>query len=193
MMIGRGGARWGRTTSLRHSSIPIACVPSNSTIFQVQHGKARGGNAGAIPKLTHLELWWFSGSVTPVLPDSFLGGSALRLRTLKLCDIAVPALPNLLLSASDLVTLSISRLPDPEYISPASMVACLSSLSRLQTLSFGFPFQPPQSRDDQPSPPPQTRAVFPALTDLTFEGKTKYLDDFLARIDTPVLNKFSCH
>jgi len=143
------------------------------------------------PELTHLELLWPSGSVMPVLPDSFLGGSALRLRTLKLCDIAVPALPNLLLSASDLVALSISRLPDPEYISPTSMVACLSSLSRLQTLSFGFPFQPPHSRDDQPSPPPQTRAVFPALTDLTFEGMTEYLDDFLARIDTPVLNKFS--
>ncbi|KAI0302762.1 hypothetical protein BC826DRAFT_966032 [Russula brevipes] len=140
------------------------------------------------PELTHLDLWWSlsSGSFPPVLPDLFLDGSAPRLRTLKLRDIAVPALPNLLLSASNLVTLSISHLRYSEYISPASMVACLSSLSRLQTLSYMFPFQP-----DQPSPPPETRAVFPALTDLTVEGVTEYLDDFLARIDTPVLNKFS--
>ncbi|KAI0302751.1 hypothetical protein BC826DRAFT_1101598 [Russula brevipes] len=140
------------------------------------------------PELTDLDLWWSSDSFMPALPDSFLSGSAPRLRTLKLCDIAVPALPNLLLSASDLVTLSILPLPYPEYISPASMVACLSSLNRLQTLSFGFQYQ---FRNDQPSPPPQTRAVFPALTDLTFEGMTGYLDDFLSRIDTPVLNKFS--
>jgi len=71
------------------------------------------------------------------------------------------------------------------------MVACLCSLSRLQTLSFGFPFPPPRSRYDQPNPPPRTRAVLPALTDLTFHGAAHYLDDFLARIDTPVLNKFS--
>ncbi|KAI0281522.1 hypothetical protein BC826DRAFT_1069289, partial [Russula brevipes] len=68
----------------------------------------------------------------PVLPDSFLGGSAPRLRTLKLRDIAFPALPNLrvLLSASDLVTLSISRLPHPGYTlpTPETMVACLSTL-----------------------------------------------------------------
>jgi hypothetical protein len=89
------------------------------------------------PELTHLDLWWSSGNTfTPLLPDSFLGGSAPRLRTLKLRDIPFPALPNLLLSASDLVTLSISRLPHPGYISPEAMVACLSSLNRLQTLSF---------------------------------------------------------
>jgi hypothetical protein len=142
------------------------------------------------PELTHLDLWWSSGRFTPgpVLPDSFLGGSAPRLRTLKLRDIACPALRNLLLSASDLVTLSLWDLPHSGYISPEAMVTCLSSLNKLQTLSFGFQFE---SDPDQPSPPPQTRAVLPALTDLTFEGMTHYLDDFLARIDTPVLNKFS--
>ncbi|KAI0302779.1 hypothetical protein BC826DRAFT_966043 [Russula brevipes] len=138
------------------------------------------------PELTYLSLWSNGGS-TPVLPDSFLGGSAPRLRTLKLPGIAFRALPNLLLSASDLVTLSFSR--HLGYISPEAMVACLSSLNRLKSLSFGS--QSPRSRPDQPSPPPQTRVVLPALTDLAFHGAAHYLDDFLARIDTPVLNKFS--
>jgi len=74
------------------------------------------------------------------------------------------------------------------------MAACLSSLNRLQTLSLGFhlhflggdPSQSPRSR-----PSPQTRVVLPALTDLTFEGTCDYSEDFLARIETPILNKFS--
>jgi hypothetical protein len=145
------------------------------------------------PELTYLRLW-SNGRSTPDLPDSFLGGSAPRLRTLKLCNISFPALPNLLLSASDLVYLSLRGVPHSGYISPEAMVAGLSSLSRLKSLSLGF--QSRLSRPDQPSPPPQTRVVLPALTDLSFQGMIDYLEDFLARIDTPVLNKFSmlsCH
>ncbi|KAI0302752.1 hypothetical protein BC826DRAFT_431726 [Russula brevipes] len=140
------------------------------------------------PELTYLRLWSDVKS-TPVLPDSFLGGSALLLRKLKLRGISLSALPNLLLSASDLLSLSLYGVPHSGYISPEAMVACLSSLNRLRTLSLGF--QSPRSRPDQPSPPPQTRVILPALTDLFFGGMTDYLEDFLARIDTPVLNKFS--
>ncbi|KAI0284516.1 hypothetical protein BC826DRAFT_1189934 [Russula brevipes] len=144
------------------------------------------------PELTHLVLTNMVLEKLPVLPDSFLAGSAPRLQTLKLCHISFPALPDLLLSASDLVHLSFTRLPHSEFISPESMVACLSSLNRLQTLSLGFhlhywvPSQSPRSR-----PFPQTRVVLPALTDLTFEGTCDYSEDFLARIETPILNKFS--
>jgi hypothetical protein len=140
------------------------------------------------PELTYLRLW--SDDVyAPILPDSFLGGSAPRLRKLKLRDISFPALPNLLLSAGDLVYLSLRGVRHSEYISPEAMVACLSSLTRLESLSFGF--QSRLSRPYQPSPPPETRVVLPALTDLTFQGMAHYLNDFLARIDTPVLSKFS--
>jgi hypothetical protein len=163
------------------------------TIFQVQRGSTRRGNAGAIPRADTSGRYglWLKIDDTPVLPlpDSFLGGSAPRLRTLRLMGIPFPALPNLLLSATDLVDLSLWRLPHSGYISPESMVACLSSLNRLKSLDLGF--QSPLSRPDQPSPPPQTRVVLPALTNLTFAGMTDYSEDFLARIDTPVLNKFS--
>jgi hypothetical protein len=142
------------------------------------------------PELTYLWLW-FSGGPVPVLPNSFLGGSAPRLRTLKLGNISFPAASNLLLSASDLVNLSFCDIPHSGYISPEAMVACLSSLNRLESLRLGFKSDPHRSFPDQFSPPPQTRVVFPALTDLTFQGMADYLDDFLSRIDTPVLNKFS--
>jgi len=126
---------------------------------------------------------------TPVLPlpDSFLGGSAPRLQTLKLCHISFPALPNLLLSATDLVDLSLTRLPHSGYISPEAMVACLSSLYRLKSLQLRF--ASPLSRPDQPSQPPQTRVVLPALTNLILAVMAKYSEDFFARIDTPVLNQ----
>jgi hypothetical protein len=128
------------------------------------------------PELTTLWLWGEDGS-EPVLPDSFLGGSAPRLRTLSLAQIAFPAVQNLLLSANDLVQLDLHRLPHSGYISPETMVACLSSLNRLESFELGF--QSPRSRPDQPSPPPQTR------------GMVDYSEDFLARIDTPVLNRLS--
>jgi hypothetical protein len=140
------------------------------------------------PELTDLRFWSEYGS-TSVLPDSFLGGSAPRLRKLSLERISFPALPSLLLSASDLVDLILQFVPHSGYISPEAMVAGLSSLNRLESLRLAF--ESPQSRPEQPSPPPQTRVVLPALTDLTFWGMTDYSEDFLARIDTPVLNELS--
>jgi len=89
-------------------------------------------------------------------------------------------------SASDLVDLNLYRLPHSGYISPASMVACLSSLNRLESLELGF--QSPRSRPE-PSPPPQTRVVLPALNYLNFIGMTDYSEELVACIDTPVLNQ----
>ncbi|KAI0288391.1 hypothetical protein BC826DRAFT_1107792 [Russula brevipes] len=140
------------------------------------------------PELAYLRLWSDNRS-TPNLPDSFLGGSAPRLRKLELLDISFPALPNLLLSASDLVDLTLRCVPHSGYISPEVMVGCLSSLNRLKSLSLGF--QSRLSRPDQHSPPPQTRIVLHTVTDLFVGGMIEYSEDFLARIDTPVLNKFS--
>jgi hypothetical protein len=139
------------------------------------------------PELTSL-LLWSEDKFVPVLPDPFLGGSAPRLRTLRLLGIAFPAVlvRDLILSANDLVRLSLWRLPHSGYISPETMVACLSSLNRLETLSLGF--ESPRSRPDQPSPPSQTRVVLPALSYLTFSGMIDYSEDLLARIHTPVLN-----
>ncbi|KAI0291124.1 hypothetical protein BC826DRAFT_508817 [Russula brevipes] len=146
------------------------------------------------PELTDLRIHGEEHDSTPVLPlpDSFLGGSAPHLQVLGIRYIPFPALPNLLLSASGLVRLSLVCLPDLELISPESMVACLSSMNRLEFLRIMFqsPFQFPQSRPDQPSRPPQTHVVFPALTTLIFEGMVEYSEGFLTHLDTPILDTF---
>jgi len=52
-----------------------------------------------------------SHRVPVVVPDSFLGGSAPRLRSLSLDRIPFPGLPSLLLSATQLVSLSLCGVP----------------------------------------------------------------------------------
>jgi hypothetical protein len=69
------------------------------------------------------------------------------------------------------------------------MVAVLSTLTSLGSLSLGF--EPPESRPDRESrcPRPPTRYVLPVLTYFGFKGAREYLDDFVARIDTPRLSR----
>ena len=127
------------------------------------------------------------GQTPLVLPDTFLGGSAPRLESLRLSHILFPALPKLLLSARDLVRLDLRSIPHTGYISPEEMVTYLSGLTSLQVLKFGF--QSPSSRPNRGSqrPPPLTRVDLPALTTLDFIGVSEYSEDFLARINTPVI------
>ena len=84
------------------------------------------------PELTRLELMFEDDRAPPVIPASFLGGSAPRLQTLTLHCIRFPGLPNLLLSATHLVHLDLWGIRHSEYISPEAMVACLSMLTSLE-------------------------------------------------------------
>jgi hypothetical protein len=139
------------------------------------------------PALTSLDLVSCNGMAR--IPDSFLGGSAPHLRHLHLKTIQFLALPKLLLSATDLVTLTLSDVPHSGYISPETIVTALSAMSSLK--SFHLEFQSPRSRPDQRSQhlPPSTRSVLPALTYFKFEGRSEYLESILARIDAaPLLN-----
>ena len=146
------------------------------------------------PELTLLELHANakneSTAQAPVLPDSFLNGSAPRLHTLSLDFVLFPALPKLLLTSSNLNCLVLLNIPHSGYISPEAIVTCLSSLTRLQTLHLGF--RSPRSRPDQTDQtsrrrPLFTRTVLPALTDIWFLGSSEYLEDFVDRIDAPQL------
>jgi hypothetical protein len=126
-------------------------------------------------------------SIGPALPDSFLGGSAPRLRFLCLHAIPFPAFPKLLLSATHLVYLWLLNIPHSGYISPEAMVTLLSALTGLETLRLDF--ESPQSCPDQESqrPPPPTRSVLPALKSFAFKGANEYFEELLARIDAPRL------
>ena len=84
------------------------------------HGSAVWEKIAAVmqdpfPMLKYLSLRP-SLDMIPVIPDSFLGGSAPRLQRLFLHDIAFPALPNLLLSATNLVDLGLQDIPHSGYI-----------------------------------------------------------------------------
>ena len=83
------------------------------------------------PELTDLRLSTISKSETsPFIPDTFSGGSAPRLRILSLDSIFFPELPKLLLSATQLVELSLIHLG----FSSESILASLSVLSSLESL-----------------------------------------------------------
>ena len=142
------------------------------------------------PELTSLWLSSFEEPV-PIVPDSFLGRSAPRLRFLMLHGIPFPGLPKLLLSATNLVRLYLLNIPHSGYISPDAMVTALTALTCLQFLDIGF--RSPRSHPDQASrlPPPPSRTVLPALTGILFKGVCEYLDDLVARIDAPRL--FNLH
>jgi hypothetical protein len=135
------------------------------------------------------------GETPPVVrvPDSFLGGSAPRLRTLSFdgAPLPFPGLQKLLLSATGLNSLLLKDIPDSVYFSPDAIVTCFSTLTGLKDLEITF--QSPRSRPvrDSRHPPPLTRILLPALTKLTFQGVSEYLEDLVAQIDAPQLQALS--
>ncbi|KAI0298757.1 hypothetical protein B0F90DRAFT_670885 [Multifurca ochricompacta] len=139
------------------------------------------------PALTYLRLW--SGdTIAPVFPKDTFAGFVPRLQNLSMTCIPFPALPTLLLSASDLVSLRLWKIPTAGYISPEVMFTCLSVLPKLEWLAIEF--NSPTSRPDWRSRriPPQTRTVLPALTQFEFRGVSEYLEDLVDRIDAPLLD-----
>jgi hypothetical protein len=141
------------------------------------------------PELESLYLSNHDSSHVPIVPDSFLGGSAPRLQYLSLASIPFPGIPKLLLSATRLVGLTLYNIPHSGYISPEAMATCLSALTRLETVQLAF--ESPQSCPDLESQRPilPTRFVLPTLTIFYFKGVNEYLEEFVARIDAPQVDR----
>ena len=137
------------------------------------------------PALKTLMLAFYT-ETTLVVPASFLGGSAPDLQTLSLDRIPFPGLPNLLLTATQLVHLQLHRIPHSGYISPEMMVTALSVLTSLKALHIEF--DSPRSLPDRRLHP-RTRVLLPALTYLQLKGIGEYLEDLVARIDAPLLHQ----
>lgn len=136
---------------------------------------------GPFSELTKLELKLLSSDDiddrVPVVPDSFLGQSAPRLRSLHFEGIPFPRLSKLLLSSADLVELELILcfIPPSRYLSPEAMVTSLSALTELEHFSHEFQFY--QTRPDQNSrcPPPPMRAVLPVLRTIFFRRHKRIL------------------
>ena len=144
------------------------------------------------PELTDLYLWKVDGPEL-ILPDSFLGRTAPRLRSLELIGVAFPGLPKLLLPTTQLVDLRLSFIPRSGYITPETMATSLSALTSLRHLRLHFQYPQPrpalESRRPPPPLPPLTRSILLSLTYIQFKGAYEYLEEILARIDAPRLNK----
>jgi hypothetical protein len=171
----------------------IAALERNDRVCQIrlkidlQWEEVLGAMQVSFPMLTDLILS-SDIEIAPVVPDSFMGGSAPRLQYLDLKHVPIPGIPKLLLSATDLVLLKLRRIPHSGYFSPEAIVACLSTLPRLEKLYLVF--ESPRSRPSRESRrlPPPTRSVLPALMKLYFSGVSEYLEDLVARIDSPLLD-----
>ena len=126
------------------------------------------------------------------LPDSFLGGSAPRLRSLDLTFAPFRGLPKLLLSATHLVNLYlIKSIHNTGYISPEAMTTSLSMLTSLETLRLEFKVEQSYPGLESRRPFPSTRSILPTLTNFSFKGVSTYLEEFVARIDAPQLYHLS--
>lgn len=139
------------------------------------------------PVLTALELW-SDDETALILPDTFLGGITPRLQRVWLEGLVFPALPKLLLSAVDLDSLLLDKIPpNTGYISPEVMATSLSMLTKLKYLRIDFrsPGLPPDIRQHTRQ---QRRALLPLLTCLEFRGVREYMEDLLARIEAPLLD-----
>ena len=140
------------------------------------------------PELTDLQLS-SNGETMPAIPDSFLDGSATRLRRFALHGIPFLGLPKLLPSATHLVHLDLFGIPHSGYISPEAIVVLVSVLSGLETLHIGF--QSPQSCPEREIRRlfPSKRCVLPVLAFLRFTGFIEYLEVFVTGIDAPQLGR----
>ena len=138
------------------------------------------------PELTYLSISSEDGNA-PICPLKFLGGHVPCLLYFDLKGIPLPALPTLLLSASDLRMLYLNKIPTTCYISPKEMAACLATLPWLNDLQIEFQSATPHP--NRMDPPPVTRAVLCDLRHLEFMGSSEYLEDLVARIDCPWTDK----
>jgi len=144
------------------------------------------------PSLTHLRLTGpkDQDERAPLLPRSLLGGGTLRLQEVYLRGISYPALPKLLLSASDLVHLHFIDIPPNCYVSAEAMVTGLTRLTRLESLAIQY--RSPVLLPVQRLPAPATPTVcLPALTFFAFKGFCEYLEDLVAQVDAPRVENFN--
>ena len=139
-----------------------------------------------------LERIWISVQDTTRTPllvhGTFLGGSVPHLREIKLDGIAFPfpAIRQTLLSTSNLVELHLPTIPNDFYFTPDDLITGLSTLVLLKRLTVGF-LSPASSPPPSMTHPPPRRATLPSLAELRFHGTSEYLEEFVARIDSPAL------
>jgi hypothetical protein len=184
--------------ALEHNDRVCQIELLNLTSSELEYVTDSAAMRKPFPELTDLQLCLnvdyeqvdeLEEGTEPILFDSFLGGTAPRLRSLFLDDVPFPGLLKLLLSATHLVDLSLYDIPRSGYIPPEVMATCLSALTNLRSLYLQFRYPPPRPAPEARRPPPPTRSILPSLTKIEFKGASEYLEEILVRIDAPRLHK----
>ena len=144
----------------------------------------------SFPSLVNLDLLCHPQDTLPVIPRKFLGGSAPHLRHLHLRDISAERLSTLLLSTSNLVTLTLDDIPLVDCTS-GDMARILATLNSLTSFSIScyegiLPSDQWQSQTDPPM-----RAIVHALTRFFYKGHSQCLEDLLAQVDMPQVDYIS--
>ena len=138
------------------------------------------------------DLCLFSTTVEEVnltLPETL---QAPYLRCLSLHGIGLPKGLSLLSSVTALTTLSLTRIPGCCYFSPGNLVTQLQGLPHLEELSISFAISTPlPSSEGEPLPTPIPPVTLPTLRRLTFRGEDVYLDNLIAQVNTPLLERLS--
>ena len=124
-----------------------------------------------------------------VLPETF---QAPDLRHLSLHGIGLPKRLSLLSSMIALSALSLTHIGEPCYFPPGHLITQLQGLPHLEELSIGFAIPiplPSNERELIPAPVPPMTLTLPSLRRLTFRGVGVYLDNLVAQINTPLLER----
>jgi hypothetical protein len=177
----------------------IAALKHNNRVFEIklsdvpswQLERLVAAMQEPFPELTSLVISAaendFLFRMPPPFPDSFLGGSAPRLKSLHLDGIPFPGLPKLLLSSHNLVDIYLWDIPSSVYFTPEEMATCLSPLQHLKSLKLKFYAMDSPSLAAGQHPPSLTRVVLPALTSLQFYCASEFLEGLVSRLDAPSL------
>jgi hypothetical protein len=124
-----------------------------------------------------------------VLPETL---RAPDLRRLSLHGVGLPKGLSILSSMIALSTLSLTHIRDSYYFPPGNLVTQLQGLPHLEELSIGFAVPlPPPSREKELLPPPIPPVTLPTLKRLMFRGVGVYLDNLVAHINAPFLERLS--
>ena len=142
------------------------------------------------PRLGYLSLASTNTEeMSPVLPELL---RAPDLRQVSLHGIGLPKGWPLLSSTTALSALSLTHIRESCYFSPRHLVTHLQALPHLEELSIGFGIPIPlPSSEGRLLPAPIPPVTLPTLRRLTFRGVGVYLDNLVAQINTPVLERLN--
>jgi hypothetical protein len=123
-----------------------------------------------------------------VLPETL---QAPDLRRLSLHGIGLPKGLSLLSSMISLSTFSFTQIQNFCYFSRGNLFTQLQGLPHLEELSIGFAISTLPSSEGELLPAPIPPVTLPALRRLTFRGEDVHLDNLIAQINTPLLERLS--